>query len=242
MKSLVWMEWTERQCTDVPIIIKVDIDTVVDVVGLVDAVEITIVLEPNADATLACKVEKGEAAHCVDDVYIMNNYTRGTLLEHMRSKRYWDLEPHYVSVPLASDAGVALVSADKTITLDSGRMVKHGGSREKIADLWLGQRVRHDLGDVPLAYNTSFVTTSYENYVIENADYCRSAWPEVRTLIVVHSNPSQEDFRDNIRNTWGSIEMYQRLQVRPLFFLGRSPDPEGATCVRICQGWGDCQF
>ena len=142
----------------------------------------------------------------------------------MRQKRYWDLEPHYISGPLAAFADVPLVGADHTITSASGAMVRHNGD---FSPLWREQPTRHDLGEVGPVYDPSFTTTSYESYVIENAGYCSEKWPHIETLIVVHSNPSQGDFRDRIRMTWGSNDTYEALRVRPLFFLGRSSDPQG---------------
>ena len=38
----------------------------------------------------------------------------------------------------------------------------------------LTQLRRHSLGDVRPVFNASFTTTSHENYVIENRDYCRN--------------------------------------------------------------------
>ena len=55
----------------------------------------------------------------------------------------------------------------------------------------------------------------------------RKRWPELRTLVVVHSRPSQADFRAVVRQTWGDAQAYGAVRLRPLFFLGRSPDPEG---------------
>ena len=55
----------------------------------------------------------------------------------------------------------------------------------------------------------------------------RKKWSGLRTLIVVHSSPSQGDFRTVIRETWGGREAYEAVRVRPLFFLGRATDPEG---------------
>ena len=44
---------------------------------------------------------------------------------------------------------------------------------------------------------------------------------------MVHSRPSQGDFRTAVRETWGGREAFEAVGVRPLFFLGRSTDPEG---------------
>ena len=69
-----------------------------------------------------------------------------------------------------------------------------------------------------------------------NDRYSGSAFPDcrrrkwssgLRTLIVVHSRPSQGDFRTAVRETWGGREAFEAVGVRPLFFLGRSTDPEG---------------
>ena len=69
------------------------------------------------------------------------------------------------------------------------------------------------------SYNCEGETTFHE--------YQRQKWSGLRTLIVVHSSPSQGDFRTVIRETWGGREAYEAVRVRPLFFLGRSTDPEG---------------
>ena len=60
-------------------------------------------------------------------------------------------------------------------------------------------------------------------------EFRRKKWSDMRTLIVVHSSPSQGDFRTAIRETWGGREGYEAVKVRPLFFLGRSTDPEGES-------------
>ena len=41
--------------------------------------------------------------HCAGDVYLMNNYTRSALLDAMRGRRYWDLEPHFVTGAVARE-------------------------------------------------------------------------------------------------------------------------------------------
>ncbi len=92
MKSLVWLEWTERQCRDVPLLFKTSIHTYGDLVALSDAAEISSVVDQSAEDVIACTVaeeggvrveqqeEEGGAGkkrlHCVDDMYLMNNYTR----------------------------------------------------------------------------------------------------------------------------------------------------------------------
>ena len=55
---------------------------------------------------IACEVshdEKDEEGHCDGDVYLMNNFTRSALLDAVRGRRHWDLEPHMVTGAVARE-------------------------------------------------------------------------------------------------------------------------------------------
>ena len=65
-------------------------------------------LPQNSEPAIACEVARGEKgaargahAHCEGDVYLMNNYTRSALLEAVRGKRRWDLQPHLITGAVA---------------------------------------------------------------------------------------------------------------------------------------------
>ena len=66
------------------------------------------ILSQNSELAIACEVARGEKggavgayAHCEGGVFLMNNYTRSALLEAVRGRRRWDLQPHLITGAVA---------------------------------------------------------------------------------------------------------------------------------------------
>ena len=45
LKSVVWMEWSERRCPDAPLLLRVPIEAYVDLIDLTDAATISTVVD-----------------------------------------------------------------------------------------------------------------------------------------------------------------------------------------------------
>ena len=70
----------------------------------------TIFRPQNSELAIACEVSNDEKdeeeGHCDGDVYLMNNFTRSALLDAVRGRRHWDLEPHMVTGAVAREGGI----------------------------------------------------------------------------------------------------------------------------------------
>ena len=45
MKSVVWMEWSERRCPDAPLLFRISIDAYIDLIHLTDAAAISTIVD-----------------------------------------------------------------------------------------------------------------------------------------------------------------------------------------------------
>lgn len=184
---------------------------------------------------------------CQKDVYLMDSSTRDLMLYKWLDlpkpmKLASKAESHFVSNSLASLSGVGLVSQDNFVwgpetELPFGMQPIVQADKDlgplTFEKWWHKMLEEHQLDPPPEpVFLSNFSTTSHQNYTINNPDFCTRIWPDLETLVVVHSNPLQFDFRDWIRRTWGDPRIYPLTKLRPLFFVGRVADPAVERSLR----------
>ena len=119
MKSLLWLRWSEKQCRKVPFILKVNIDTFVDLLAFAENLsylELNETMEKNSESFVICDTVDALDEHdapvkiCNDDVYLMSNKTRTRLLLHWINTKKEDInaQSHFMSTVLAKNANVTL--------------------------------------------------------------------------------------------------------------------------------------
>ena len=210
IKFMIWLKWYRIQCPNAPFAFNIDANR--NAVDLIQLAELASSLNSN----------NYELIFGIDDEYsyLMTNVTGQRLYSLLLEKRSFNLEPSYLNRHLAPEARLSALK-------DIGLPIIRAESMDAQERYWEEMKKKHGLADdiTRPVFLTNFTTTSYENYVINEPDYCQTTWRGIEDLIVVHSNPSQEDFRTHIRITWGDERIFETLKMRPLFFLGRSADP-----------------
>ena len=239
LKSLTWLELSRRQCPNVPYILRTNDRAVIDLIALQN--QLSDFPDP-IKSEILCKKKTpsflGDASACDGGTYLMSNGTCDRLFNGFKSRQRWDLSSsgHFVMGILAPSANVSILDWDWNgleivleLDFESGKRnllsstIRQSDERE--IRFWEAMKSKHHIEPVALAFDPEFATTTYENYTIRNAEFCRDRWPDLEILVVIHSKPSQADYRDYIRITWADPRIYSEVKIRPLFFIGRSPSP-----------------
>lgn len=241
MKSIIWLKWSREHCSHAHYILSVNWKAFVDVIALQENIQMNNTFLVR-DHNLVCAIEQvTNATFCQNDTYLISNQTRNHLLNHIEDPFGVELEPaqHFIA-SLSETIGLNFESPpnfilDDGLELSDSTPILVPNDEEEFESIWSQFLVNHDFTreQVPPVISRNFSTTSYKTYVIENPQFCSKMWPDIEILAVVHSNPSQGDFRDHIRATWGDPRIYNEVKIRPLFFVGRSPDPLIESSIQV---------
>ncbi|TRY61115.1 hypothetical protein TCAL_11075 [Tigriopus californicus] len=233
LKAIIWLKWFTEHCLRATNILSVNSQAFVDIIALQENIQINNTILTSGFNLVCTSEVVMNATVCQNDTYLISNQTRNHLMEHLEHPFGSELSPapHFLA-SLSEEAGLSLISQPNYILspdleISDSSPIVMPTDEDEFDSIWAQFLDNHDLDPkkIPPVISQNFSTTSHTTYVIENPNFCTKIWPDIEILAVVHSNPSQGDFRDRIRATWGDPRIYNEVKIRPLFFVGRSPDP-----------------
>eukprot|EP00095_Tigriopus_kingsejongensis_P005248 snap_masked-scaffold353_size198981-processed-gene-0.10 protein:Tk05248 transcript:snap_masked-scaffold353_size198981-processed-gene-0.10-mRNA-1 annotation:"hypothetical protein CAPTEDRAFT_148283" len=238
-KFLTAMEWSIHKCPEVPMLFWIPEEAFVDLTALQENVQLTMSSIPE-DGGFICATSNSNLSYCQHDIYLISNGTRTRVLESTKKGiRVIQVDPPTLSSIMFQSNLIDLVELPGLIWQESSDIsdatpILFPSGLNQHKSIWSNMLANHDLkGKVPPVLQAGFSPTSYKNYVIENPDFCRKTWPDIKVLVVIHSNPKQTEYRNIIRETWADPRVYDEVKIRPLFFVGRSPDPTVEDKIRM---------
>ena len=76
-------------------------------------------------------------------------------------------------------------------------------------------------------------------YVINNKTLCSAGGGNLTYIIYVHSAPGNRKRRDNIRQSWGQVNLFTQFPSRIVFFVGLTSEKIQSDLEKESQLYGD---